>query len=54
MKQLRNAVEKMEDRATLGRAMAADPVMALRVWRQGLQARRLALVTLRSRKGIRR
>lgn len=49
MKELRQAVEHMENRVTLGRAMAADPVMALRMWRQGQQARRLTLVVLRSR-----
>lgn len=49
MKQLKTAVEQMENHVTLGRAIAADPVMALRVWRQGQQARRLAMVTLRSR-----
>ena len=56
MSKLGRAVEKMEDRVTLGRAMAADPVTALRVWRQGLQARRLMLLAFQSRprKGARK
>lgn len=54
MQQLKSAVTSMQTAVTIARAVEASPVAALRVWRQGLQARRLALVTLRSRKGGRK
>lgn len=54
MKQLKRAVEKMENAVSLAHAIEASPTQALRVWRQGQQARRLTLLALRSRKGGRK
>lgn len=49
MRTLNQAVVRMEDAVTIARAVEASPVTALRVWRQGLQARRLMLLSVQSR-----
>ncbi len=56
MRQLNQAVVRMEDAVTIARAVEASPVTALRVWRQGVQARRLMLLSFQSRprKGARK
>lgn len=54
MKHMRAAVREMESAVTIARATEASAVTALRVWRQGVQARRLMLLALRSRKAGRR